>query len=223
MSALGVPNFDNVLRIDRTRKVCLVVFDGLGWEALWANQELAPFLASQLPSGRTLTAGFPSTTATSVASIGMGQPPGEHGLLGFTMALPGQAHAMNVLRWTAYGTSKPADLTTKLPPEQLQPQPTALETASKAGVDVTLTGPAVHEQSGLSRAALRGGRFVAAVSAGDLVANCLAALQAGERSFIYAHHNDMDTAGHARGVNSDAWRFQLRQTDRLCQTLVEHL
>jgi len=165
---MGVPEFSNPLGLPPCRQACLLVIDGLGWEGLWANQDEAPFLASLLPSGRTITTGFPSTTAASVASIGTGMPPGEHGLVGFTMALPGHAHAMNVLRWTVYGTGRATDLSRKLQPERLQPRATALEIASQHGVEVTLIGPAIHEHSGLSRAALRGGRFLAAVSAGDL-------------------------------------------------------
>src|SRR5437899_1787376 len=154
LAALGVPEFSNVLSIPGCRRAALVVFDGLGSELLKANKGDAPFLASLLGSGQVITSGFPSTTAASVASIGSGLPPGEHGLLGFTMALPGHARAMNVLRWIAYGTSPPEDLSDKVDPRGIQPRRTALETATEAGVDVLLVGPATHEKSGLSRAAL---------------------------------------------------------------------
>src|SRR5579884_3249486 len=218
LAAMGVPAFDNVLGIPASRRMALLVFDGLGAALLKANRHAAPFLASLMDAGRAITSGFPSTTAASVASIGTGRPPGEHGLVGFTMALPGHSRALNVLRWITYGVSPAKDLSDKVNPQQ-----TVIEVASAAGIDVLLTGPATHEKSGLSRAALRGGRFQAAVSGGDLLAATLAALRNDGPTFVYAHHNDLDTTGHVRGATSEAWRLQLGQADRMCQTLVEHL
>jgi predicted AlkP superfamily pyrophosphatase or phosphodiesterase len=223
LAALGVAGLRNVLGIPACQHACLLVFDGLGWELLRANAREAPFLSSLAAEGKAITAGFPSTTAASVASIGSGLPPGEHGLVGFTMALPGHSRAMNVLRWTVYGASHPTDLSHKVEPERLQPRRTALEIACDAGVDVLLAGPAAHDKSGLSRAALRGGRFQAAVAPGDLLASVLASLRGDQTSFVYGHHNDLDTVGHVRGAQSEAWRFQLRLADRLCETLAEYL
>ena len=223
LAALGVGQFSNVLGIPACRHAALLVFDGLGWELLRANAADAPFLTSLAENSQPITAGFPSTTAASVASIGSGLPPGEHGLVGFTMALPGHSRAMNVLRWTAYGASHPTDLTHKVDPERFQPRPTALEIGNAAGVEVLLAGPAAHDNSGLSRAALRGGRFQAAAAPGDLLGIMLGSLRGGATSFVYGHHNDLDTVGHVRGAQSEAWRFQLRLADRLCQTLAENL
>lgn len=223
LASLGASELTNVLGLPRAGRACLLLFDGLGWEALWANQAEAPFLSSLLPNARTITTGFPSTTAASVASVGMGLPPGEHGIVGFTLALPGQSRAMNVLRWTAYGPGEPVDLMKKLDPEAFQTRPSAFESAKQHGVHVALFGPAAHDHSGLSRAALRGGKFQAAVTAGDLLASCLAALETRGPILVYGHHNDLDTTGHTRGVGSDAWRFQLRQVDRMCETMVEYL
>ena len=223
LAALGVAEFDNVLGIPGCHSACLLVLDGLGWELLRANAAEAPFLTSLAVQGKAITAGFPSTTVASVASIGSGLPPGEHGLVGFTMALPGHSRAMNVLRWNVYGASHPTDLSHKVEPERLQPRRTALEAASEAGLDVLLVGPAAHDKSGLSRAVLRGGRFQAAVAPGDLIASLLGSLRGRQNSFVYGHHNDFDTVGHVRGVQSEAWRFQLRLADRMCQTLAEDL
>ncbi|HEX6513571.1 MAG TPA: alkaline phosphatase family protein, partial [Chloroflexota bacterium] len=139
LAAMGMAEFLNVLGIPEAQQVCLLVFDGLGWELLRANAAEAPFLSSLAAASEPLTTGFPSTTAASVASIGSGLPPGEHGLVGFTIVLPGHSRAMNVLRWIEYGTGK--DLSNTVDPRRLQPRRTALEAASEAGVQVLLIGP----------------------------------------------------------------------------------
>ena len=68
---------------------CVFLIDGLGWEQLKAHPDEAPFMTSLLASsrggtGRPITAGYPATTATSLASVGTGLPPGAHGLPGYT-------------------------------------------------------------------------------------------------------------------------------------------
>ncbi|MGO4428701.1 alkaline phosphatase family protein, partial [Streptomyces sp. MCAF7] len=85
-------------------RVCVFLIDGLGWELLRAHPAEAPFLTSLLPgslngTGAPITAGFPSTTATSLASVGTGLPPGAHGLPGYTVADPATGQLMNQLRW----------------------------------------------------------------------------------------------------------------------------
>ena len=83
---------------------CVFLIDGLGWQQLQAHPDEAPFLTSLLGSsrggtGRPLTAGFPATTATSLASVGTGLPPGAHGLPGYTVRNPDTGELMNQLRW----------------------------------------------------------------------------------------------------------------------------
>jgi hypothetical protein len=130
---------------------------------------------------------------------------------------------MNVLRWQVYGVGHTSDLSGKIDPERFQPRPTAFERAAAAGVEVLLAGPAAHDRSGLSRATLRGGRFQAAVSGGDLLAAMLAELRKPKRSLVYGHHNDLDSTGHVRGATSEAWRIQLGLVDRMCETLASAL
>jgi hypothetical protein len=73
----------NVLGLQGAGRVCLLVVDGLGWELLRGHQAAAPFLSELAFNSRPLTAGFPSTTATSLGSIGTALPPAAHGVLGY--------------------------------------------------------------------------------------------------------------------------------------------
>lgn len=80
---------------------------------------------------------------------------------------------------------------------------------------------AEHAASGLTRAILRGGRYVGVHALGDLAAGVVAAV-AGS-GFCYGYHADLDLVGHLHGPGSPAWRMQLRQVDRLVESVVEAL
>ena len=221
LGSLDVQGEHDHLHVGPARGACVLVIDGLGEEQLAAHAGLAPFLSAA--RGEPLTAGFPATTAASLSSIGTGLPPGEHGLVGYPMSVPGHDRAMNVLRWELYGHGPHVDLRGELVPERLQPVPTALERAAAAGIGVTLVGPREHQQSGMTRAALRGGRYRAAFGLGDLVAGAAEALRATPRALVYAYHADLDLIGHVRGTDSDAWRVQLRTVDSAAAALAERL
>ena len=79
LASLGVRSEPNPLALPEADRVCLLVVDGMGWELLRDHQAAAPFLSELAVTGRPLTAGFPATTATSLASLGTGRPPGQHG------------------------------------------------------------------------------------------------------------------------------------------------
>jgi hypothetical protein len=223
LAMVDVPGCANPLGLEPANRACLLLVDGLGWELLQANRRWAPFLAAAAETGRPLTAGFPATTASSLGSLGTGLPPGEHGLVGYTMALPGLQRAFNCLRWSPYGIGGFEDLRDRFPPEELQPEPTLFERAMDDGVAVSRLGPSEHASSGLSRAVLRGGAFVDVFSMGDLAATAAQRLAAARRSLVYAYHADLDKTGHVRGVGSDAWRLELANVDRLAAQVAERL
>src|SRR6478609_4461353 len=55
------------LGVDGLHRVAILLIDGMGADLVAARRDVAPFLGGR--SERTLTAGFPSTTATSLASL----------------------------------------------------------------------------------------------------------------------------------------------------------
>lgn len=222
LAALGVPGFSNTLAIEPLPGVCVLVVDGLGWELIRGYRDHAAFLAEASDRGRPLTAGFPSTTSASLASLGTGLPPGRHGLVGYTFAVPGLDRPLNSLNWVPYGFGPTEDLRDRLVPEQIQPEPTVLERAAAAGFEVTLVGPAAHAGSGLTRAILRGGRYVAADSLDDLVLAVAAAFREG-RTSVYAYHPFLDMYGHVRGAGSEEWLQHLEQVDRAVNSIAERL
>src|ERR1700740_3066145 len=93
------PPAQNVLALPPAQRACLLIVDGLGWELLRAHQAAAPFLSELAFNSSPLTCGFPATTVTSLASIGTGLPPGQHGMVGYKVAIPGQGRLLNGLHW----------------------------------------------------------------------------------------------------------------------------
>jgi predicted AlkP superfamily pyrophosphatase or phosphodiesterase len=217
LAAMGVAGFDRRIPLPRDiAGACVLLVDGLGAELLDTYAGDAPVLAGL--RGQTLQVGFPSTTAAGLAAIGTGAASGEHGLVGYSFRVPGTG-VINALRWRPHPWG--ADLRQELPPEQVQPMPTTFERAASAGAAVTVISGAEFTGSGLTRAVLRGGRYVGVQAVGDLAASVQAAVA--DRGFCYAYHSELDLLGHIYGPGSPAWRMQLRQVDRLVESVVEGL
>lgn len=221
LAALGVPGMADPFGVEPAERVCLLLVDGLGARQLAAHAADAPFLAGLADLG-PLTAGFPSSTSTSIASLGTGVPPGTHGMVGCSFRT-GPDQLLDTLRWTTHGDGQPVDLRESRPPERIQPREPVLRAAAESGVDIRQAVPAQFRASGLTRAALRVGDFRGVHALGDLVAEVLTALGAPGRVFCYAYHADLDSLGHYYGPGSLAWRMQLATIDRLAAMIVEHL
>jgi hypothetical protein len=219
LHALGVGDEPNGLGLEPVQRACLFVVDGLGWTQLQANPDAAPFLAAM--SGRPLVAGFPSTTVSSLASLGTGLPPGEHALPGYSTYVDDVDQVVNWLAWRAVGEG--GDLRDALVPEVVQPQPTVWERADAAGIATTICTYDHFADTGLTRAVLRGGRWGGTVSEGDAVARAAEAIERGHRSLVYVYVSALDLVGHVRGPDTDAWRAQLAIVDRFAAELADRL
>jgi type I phosphodiesterase/nucleotide pyrophosphatase len=220
LGVFGVPGHTDVLGLGEFAAAAVLLVDGLGWELLAEHRAAAPFLAERLATGRALTAGFPSTTATSVAALGTGRPPGEHGVVGYSFATP---HGLlNALTWRTHGTADPVDLRAEFVPETAQPADTALQRAAAAGVRTSVAAPGFQRRSGLTRAVLRGAEFHGTRALGDLAGAVVHALADGP-ALCYAYHGDLDLLGHVHGPGSEPWRMQLRMVDRLVESITAAL
>jgi hypothetical protein len=219
LASLGVAGEPNPLQLPDTARAVVLLVDGMGWELLRRHPDAAPFLCSL--AGRPLTAGFPSTTVTSITSLGTGLPPGSHGFTGYSSWVEEVGDAVNWLAWRPVGGGD--DLRSRFPPEEAQPHATAFERAADAGVTVTTATNAHFEGSGLTRAALRGGRFAGSYTWGDSLALALDGVTRGNRSLVYCYLSELDLIGHVRGAETDAWLGQLQLVDRYAQLLAERL
>lgn len=225
LAGLGVPGTTGVLALPSARKVCVLLVDGLGWQLLRDHAAVAPFLSSLVAGHPPIRAGFPATTAASIAALGTGVPSGEHGMVGYTFAVADD-EVLNALGWSRHGTDKPADLRERYAPELVQPRRTAFEQAADDGVAVHLVAPRDQRGSGLTRAVLRGGRFHGVFTVGDLTSQVLTTLggpNGGDRVLCYAYHGELDLLGHVYGPGSEAWLHQLSHVDRLAESIAAGL
>jgi hypothetical protein len=212
-AALGVDvGFPSVgLELPPAPSYVVLLVDGMGRELLTRHRDHAPYLNALLPGSDVGTAGVPSTTATSLTSLGTGLTPGEHGLVGFTSRVPGTDHLLNALYW-----DKDVD------PLQWQPHPTGFQTFAAAGVHVTTVNKREFRGSGLTVASQRGGEWVDADRVGERVAGAVAAA-AQRPSLTYLYDGDLDWTGHRYGVASAQWLQQLAIIDAEAEQLRDAL
>lgn len=194
------------------RRAVVVLVDGLGYELLRQRGGHAPFLRAHLPAAHRIDCGFPTTTATSMGTFGTGSPPGAHGLVGYEVLVPGEDRIFNELSW-----QNGPD------PVSWQPARTVFEVVDEEGIEVTRVGPGFFDGSGLTNAALRGGRFRAAQELDARVAAALAALRAARRALVYLYWGDLDKVGHVFGCGSWEWGDELESIDRALVRLAEQL
>ncbi len=185
--------------------------DGLGADLLSKYAEAAPTLARMVLHG-TITTSFPSTTATSLATLTTGELPGAHGMLGYTVQVPRSGgRVLNSLKWDE-----------RVDPVMWQPVPTLFERASAEGITTTHVAAKRYENTGFTRAVFRGAHYKGANISTDLISETVAALQKSP-SFVYLYVNDVDSAGHSDGVGSDKWLAALKSVDDLVNTLIQKL
>lgn len=224
VAGMGVPGAQpsgSTLSLPARPKVCLLLVDGLGWHLLRDHPDDAPFLTSLMAERDPITSGFPATTAASIAAIGTGRPPGENGVVGLSFAVDGEV--LNALRWNRHGVDGHVDLRDTVVPERMQPEATMFERAAATGVAVSVVAPREQRRSGLTRAVLRGGEFRSVHALGDLTASAIDSMTAGDRTFCYAYHGDLDLMGHAYGPGTEPWRRQLRYVNLLAESIAESL
>ncbi|AKU19004.1 alkaline phosphatase family protein [Luteipulveratus mongoliensis] len=210
LASLGVGT--GPVELPPARRAVVVLVDGLGLELLRQRKGHAPYLRSLLAEARDLTAGFPSTTATSMGTFGTGLPPGAHGLTGYQVEIPGEGRLFNELSWED-GPN----------PERWQPEQTVLQRSASAGIATTMVAPGYFDGSGLTRAALRGAMFRGSEDLGGRVAAALAAVRSAPRALVYLYWGDLDRTGHVHGCESWQWGDELEHIDRELRRLGEQL
>ncbi|MGZ4626156.1 MAG: alkaline phosphatase family protein [Kineosporiaceae bacterium] len=212
-AALGLPvRGPGRLPLPAARSAVVVLVDGLGEELLARRGGHAPFLRSIRAGAGRATAvdcGFPSTTATSMGTFGTARRAGVHGLVGMNVLAPDLDVVFSELAWDP-----------RVDPIDWQPEPTVFEDLVATGLPVVMIAPHYFDNSGLTRAALRGARFVAAHALDERVDAALAALATHPRVLVYLYWGEVDKTGHVHGCDSWEWGQQLERVDAELARLV---
>jgi hypothetical protein len=188
-------------------QVVILVLDGLGWEQLQSRRSLAPTLTAM--TGNPITTVAPSTTASALTSITTGLPPGEHGVIGYRIAVHGEV--LNVLRWsTAAG-----DAYHSIPPSKLQPR------APFLGQRPPVVTRAEYRRSGFTGAHLDPARFWGYRTIATLVTEVDRLLRESE-PFVYAYYDGLDKVAHEYGLR-EHYDAELGWVDQIVDRLVSRL
>ena len=122
----------------------LFLIDGFGFDTLSQYADVMPAMSRMFKHGLVQTS-FPSTTATSLATLTTGELPGVHGMLGYTVQVPRSGgRLLNALKWDE-----------RVDPENWQPVETLFQRAAKVGISVTHVAAKRYENSGFTRAVFR--------------------------------------------------------------------
>jgi len=127
-SSLGLESAVDHLAVGQSPmgRELLFLIDGFGFDTLATYADAMPTMSRMFNHGCIQTA-FPSTTATSLATLTTGQLPGAHGMLGYTVQVPRSGgRLLNALKWDE-----------RVDPENWQPIETLFQRAAAAGINVT--------------------------------------------------------------------------------------
>ncbi len=212
-SSLGLESAVDHLSVGQSPmgRELLFLIDGFGFDTLATYADAMPTMSRMFNHGRIQTA-FPSTTATSLATLTTGQLPGAHGMLGYTVQVPRSGgRLLNALKWDE-----------RVDPENWQPIETLFQRAAAAGINVTHVAAKRYENSGFTRAVFRGAQYKGANLVADLISETKLALHKAP-SFVYLYVNDLDTAGHSDGVGSEKWIAALSMIDQMVSQLMKEV
>lgn len=186
------------------------VVDGLGALNLRARAGHARFLATAGARGDVARTVFPTTTASALTSLLTGVAPGEHGIVGYRVRVPGTDRIVNQLRgWDTDG----------LDPARWQRTEPLLQAEARGGRPCFVVTKAEYAGTGFTEAILRGGRFVGRDDLGDRVDTAAGLAAENPGALVYLYAPELDGVGHAHGWESDAWIAALENADAAARRL----
>ena len=202
------------LPLSPVRRAIVLLIDGLGADQLKTHAGHARTLAGALGARDVIESGFPTTTASALASLTTGTRAGTHGLVGYSVLDPQHDRVVNQL--TGWDD--------RLDPATWQRHPTLFERAVAAGLSATVIGPERYRESGFTSAVLRGARYLPGASIADRLRRAAeVAREPGAPGIVYVYVPELDMAAHAHGVASDRWLVALEAVDAAARDLVAAL
>ena len=201
---LGLPAVDHAV---------VIVVDGLGAAALRSRAGHARTLAPLLGKSTVIDAGFPTTTASALATLTTATAPGEHGLVGYRVRDAANDRYVNQLNgWDD-----------RLDPATWQRSRTVFEQARHAGIAARAIGLPKYADSGFTAAVLRGAEFIGARTIPERFRAATEVLGTPGPGLTYLYVAELDQIAHARGWESAEWTEALEALDSLVGSFARSL
>jgi len=198
----------NRLGLPRVDRAVVVLVDGLGAVALKARSGHARTLASAVTRAGIIDSGFPTTTASALATLTTGVAPGQHGLVGYSVL--DTVNDRMIKQLSGWDAALPATW---------QSMPTVFESAASVGLDAVAIAPERYRETGFTHGVLRGARFVGGNTIAERVERTIEWLRSGARGIAYLYIPEVDMAGHANGLDSTEWTDRLETVDAAVREL----
>lgn len=206
----GVPLLD----LPTASRYVILLIDGLGWYPLQDHADHADTLAARLGAATALTCSVPSTTATSLTSLGCGVPPGAHGVVGYTFLDPAEDQLLNALTWEG----GPSDVAA------FRCHDTAFQRLAVGGHASGAVSLARFADSALTQLAFEGTDHVGVEREGDPAHFTDLVLRSLDTSkVVYCYERMLDHTGHGHGVGSWQWLDRLAHIDDMVAELAAQL
>jgi hypothetical protein len=199
---LALRSSENPLKLASKKSYLVILIDGLGTANLKAAGAHAAFLNQRLKSSKSLFAGFPATTTSSLTSLATGATNGSHAVLGHRVYDRLIKQNINFLN----------DLGLELDPRKYQDLETISERAAQEGVTVSTIGPAEYDRSGFTMATMPNAHYISASSFQERFTQAKRALGV-TNSLTYLYFPELDQLAHRFGVSSTQWLNAIEELD----------
>jgi hypothetical protein len=199
---LALSTAENPLKLAKKSSYLLILVDGLGTANIKNAGGHAGFLNQRLNSAKSLFAGFPATTTTSLVSLATGAPNGQHAVLGHRIYDRALKQNINFLN----------DLGPVLDPRRYQDLETISEKANSQGVRISTIGPAEYDGSGFTGATMPTASYIPAASFQERFVAASKAL-AVTNSLTYLYFPELDQLAHRFGSDSVQWLNAIEELD----------
>ena len=199
---LALDGKPNPLTLPARQSYAVILVDGLGVANIKAAGGHAGFLNQKLNHSKSLFSGFPTTTATSLASFATGKQSGEHAFIGYRVYDRSISKAINLLN----------DLGHELTPRKYQDAQTISEQAVALGKNVITVGPGEYADSGFTQATMPAAKYLAAKTIEERFEIARSEI-AKPGSLVYLYVPELDQIAHRFGSQSQNWLNTIESLD----------
>ena len=210
---LAVQGKPNPLELRPTKKIVVVMVDGLGIEQLKQRAGHAPWLNSLINKSTITHTSFPATTSVNIGSFGTGLWPGQHGLVGHLVWDRHYDEKLNLLVGWNERTN----------PVEWQPHQTVASRACDEGVAAHVISAGEYRETPFTKITMKDAQFSAAESWSDRFRRASEILAINEASISYLYIPELDKYGHKNGWTSSGYATMLEDLDVEIRNFVSKL